>query len=562
MTYKEFLNILDKKPAKYLLDLCRKHGFSQSAPDFKDLLRTKKEELNISHDAPLEAVLFLCEENEQKGTLEGEECYAVWLPIQNIFTDPKRFQNRNTAFSEMSAEAVAKNFDKNKFDAIVVWVDPKNKKTYVLSGHSRYEGMKRRGEKQIPVRYFEGTEAEAIQFAKVDANRSANVENLVEDLKAYVLMRDGDASKGLKPASKKELHNSFRGKVNKLEAYSYLNPGGKFILTLGQENKTEYPFIERLALWVGEIRKENPDMTNTHEEDCFNYLYRSDKSYRVEKDDFVKEVEKRLSWGKARLFPECDNTGCRDIKDLNEVGEHKEWYKRLTKIAKEIAFIRNRFKTTDEKLKIYTKEEKEAVKAKLQQLLDEQARIKRDLNILENEVQLFGNSENVSEISSMKTEEDFAEIDELINELKGIETPYQTMAAFAIAHQYMLNPKEGIKSAVHLATRPDSLNKGGTVADVSFYEGTKWNTYQTKVVIEIEQPNKTRNVDVNEDRCKLLFARYEELEEVFLYELEITGTHIQANRWRRISKSGTKETGYSDFLQVDLSTLFDPKSII
>lgn len=321
-------------------------------------------------------------------------CYAVNMPISAIHTDTARFQNRTNAFSELSAQSVAENFDKNKFDPIVVWLDPKQNKYFVLSGHSRLEGMKRRRAKTIPVRFFEGTEAEAIQFARVDANRSANQENLIEDLKAYKLMRDGDHKKGLKPATKSELERTFKGKHNKLELWSYLNPNGLFMQALQSENRSEFPHLETRAMWVGELRKKYGDeFTNTYEDDCFNFIFADVHNNRMSKEDFFELVEKRISWGEDRLFPECANLKCEPVENIKEKGLYGELYKRLNQIQKDLDTIRERLATSKVSMRVYTDPERHALNLVAQKLKDEQKKIKRDLKIQEEAPGLFGDDD-------------------------------------------------------------------------------------------------------------------------------------------------------------------------
>lgn len=322
---------------------------------------------------------------------ENLGCFAVLFPLEAIHTDTARFQNRTNAFSELSADAVALNYDKNKFDPIVIWEDKRAGKYFVLSGHSRLEGMKRRKAKVIPARFFEGTEEQAITFARVDANRSANVENLVEDLKAYVLMRDGDKKRNLKPAKKTEIERVFKGKHSKLEAYSYLNPEGLFIQALQNDNKSEFPHLEVRALWVGELRKKyGEEFTNTYEDDTFNFIFADTENNKLPKEEFFELVEKRISWGEDRIFPECANMKCEPVENLKEKGAQGEMYKKLNQIQKDLDLLRERYATNKNTLKVHTDPEKDVLKKVADNLKEEQKRIRRDLKLAEEAPGLFG----------------------------------------------------------------------------------------------------------------------------------------------------------------------------
>jgi hypothetical protein len=317
--------------------------------------------------------------------------HSVFFPIDLIYTDTARFQNRTSAFSELSANSVADHYDPNKFDPIVIWKDPKNKTDYVLSGHSRYEGMKRRKEHFIPARYFKGTEAEAITFAKVDANRSANVENLLEDLKAYKLMREGDSKKGIPKAKKSELERIFKGKHNKLEAYSFLSENGLFVEALQNENKSNFPYLETRALWVGDLRKEYADeFTNTFEDDCFNFLYANEGNIKLNKDDFMEIVKKRIAWGEDRLFPECSREGCEKIENLKEKGLNGEAYKELNRIQKDLDELKDRLASSHRIKRVYTEPEKEVLLKQGEMLKKEQSKLRKDLKLAEEAPGLFG----------------------------------------------------------------------------------------------------------------------------------------------------------------------------
>lgn len=316
-------------------------------------------------------------------------CAAVYHPINEIYTDPRRFQNRVDAFSEASAERVAASFDPNRFDPIVVWQDKNDGRTYVLSGHSRLEGMKRRGAQWIAARFFQGSEPEAIQFARVYANRAATAESVLEDLTAYRLMKQGNEAKGIKAVKQAELNRTFPGKAAKLDAWIYLDPKGKFLTALSGPDRSEFPFIERTAMWAGELRRAYPDMTNVHERDLFHFLY-AGGGLRLNKDELFTLVKNRLAAGKERIFPECNDSGCEKVRDWSEVGPNRELYRRLNQLVKNREQLSERLVSTRPEQKVWTPAEKEAIRQYAENLDNEIKQLRRDLKIVEREASLFG----------------------------------------------------------------------------------------------------------------------------------------------------------------------------
>lgn len=219
-----------------------------------------------------------------------KDATAAQVPIADINKDVDRFQNRATDFSEKTAATIAERYDPNLFDPIVIWKDGKDGKTYVLSGHSRLEGMRRRGEKNIPGRYFQGTEQDAIRFARLEANRLGTSENLGETLKAFRQAKQDNLSK-------KKLVDLFDGDVDFLNAIINLDEKGDFVNILGQPANSEFPYIKRFARWVGELRKNYSDkLTDRHEQQIFDWLYKSKKrNVAIGKDAFFDKIEKQVS---------------------------------------------------------------------------------------------------------------------------------------------------------------------------------------------------------------------------------------------------------------------------
>lgn len=402
MTFQDYQTWFDRLPYAKQLTLQREAGFSEAHPDFKQLVAAAAERAGLARSAAAVEVLYArqhgaigcpsCGGRCSDGPVgEPTDCVAVEFPLADISLDPARFQNRTDAFSELSAEAVARHYDPNKFDPVVLWRDPATGgRAFMLSGHSRFEGMSRRKARTIPVRFFQGTEAEAIQFARVDANRAATAENLVEDLTAYRLMRDGDPARNLKPAKKTELAQAFKGKQSKLEAWSHLDPAGLFVATLAQDNRSEFPYLEKFALWVGQLRGRHAELTNTHEADCFNFFYSDAKHQRTSRADFDELIEKRLAWGKPRLFPECGRDGCVDLQDLAKRGAQADTYKQLEALAKYRETITQRLRTTDRGMRVYTDSEREKLKEQGQLIDLEMQRLRRDLGQAEAAPGLFG----------------------------------------------------------------------------------------------------------------------------------------------------------------------------
>jgi len=353
-------------------DIFAKYGIKKPDTEFKPVPKPTVIE-EVEDIEPLAPALELSE------IMNGSECYAQLIDLDDIYVDTARFQNRQGEFSEISANSVAKNLDWNIFDPIVVWKDIDGK-IYVLSGHSRFEGLKRRKEKQVPARFFIGSEKEAMKYGKIIANRAAEAEGLLSDLKAFVLLRDG--KNGLEKASKAELKNRFGKNYTQLENWSYLNPKGEFIGLLKQANKSAYPFIEKIAVWIGELRKElGENFTNIHERDCFYFFY-GGHNYNIDKDSFFKIVRSKMKNSPTRLFPECSPDGCQD----EQTGDRqlKQVNDQLKEAETALRDINRRFNSQNLVYTVEAEQEKT-------RLLSLQERYKAEINRLNNTIEQLQN---------------------------------------------------------------------------------------------------------------------------------------------------------------------------
>jgi predicted ABC-type ATPase len=221
------------------------------------------------------------------------------LPRQDIRLDPARFQGRQGEYSEDTVNAIVSS---GRFDptvsALVVWKDPDSGRYFLLSGHSRFEAAKRLYESgkqpgltSLPVKeLLNATEEEAVEYATIESNRRGTEEGLISDLKAYRLaVNSGKNATQLKRLFRPDT------KLRKLQELSYLNPNGMFIEQLAAPSQQSFPYLERNARWVGDMRRQLPALTNAHERELFDYLYGSKKALNLDKAKFYDLVNNKVN---------------------------------------------------------------------------------------------------------------------------------------------------------------------------------------------------------------------------------------------------------------------------
>ena len=219
------------------------------------------------------------------------------IPLTDLYTDEKRFQNRKKLNEEI-VENIVNNFKPTDLDPLVVWYDEKQGKTFVLAGHHRYEALKRLGHKTIPVKYANDdypTEADAIRYAKEISNANRTLEEPYERAAIYRKYRDeGYSEKEIN--EKANIEGKNRSYILNL---SCLNPKGSTMSTLVQfsqtQSKADKNEIERIADWIGQARRNAPELTNAHEQEMFDFLMNKEASKRTStKAKFLEYV--RACW--------------------------------------------------------------------------------------------------------------------------------------------------------------------------------------------------------------------------------------------------------------------------
>lgn len=220
------------------------------------------------------------------------------IPIGLIFTDEKRFQNRNK-LDQRIINNIVKNFDVNQFDPIVIWQDANPKyghtgRYFVLAGHHRFEAVKQLGYKTIQTKISNYTEKEAIKYAKETSNANRTLELPQERAKIYRKHIAGDN------LSRKELLEFAKTNEGKNGNYilnlAYLNANGLMIQALDQLSETpdkqNATIIEKMADWIGEARKlHNEILNDANEFEMFKFLQDKSQSERIKtKAEFLQKI--------------------------------------------------------------------------------------------------------------------------------------------------------------------------------------------------------------------------------------------------------------------------------
>lgn len=201
---------------------------------------------------------------------EKENCARKFY-INKIHTDPARFQNREKLNQEIINE-IAENFDSNQFDPVVIWYDKKAEKWFLLAGHHRLKGAEKSGRKMVKTRCFEGTEAEAIKYAKELSNANRTLETPMERAKIYRAQIGNTDKKELEQKAKRLEGKNWNYILN----LAYLKPTGKVVTALTaldrNSDKVTQQNLEKIADWTGEARRLFPRLTDAHEDEIYDFL--------------------------------------------------------------------------------------------------------------------------------------------------------------------------------------------------------------------------------------------------------------------------------------------------
>jgi site-specific DNA-cytosine methylase len=250
---------------------------------------------------PVEAApapIATIEREAKKGKKSKAPTNYDLLPMPDINTDPKRFQVRSDGSAvgvdeEFVADAVA-NYDPQAVNPIEVWKDPKDGKFYVIDGHHTREIESRVGKKQAVVKVFKGTEAEAVA-----ASKKRNDQRRGNDIIAQAgVIRDLRSTGATKKAIAAEAKSNYRQNAPTVLALSHLNPAGRLMdamrLFKGASDVAANDLL-KIAKWIGEVRGRNPNLTDAHEGEMFDYLRKQmGEASAKNEPEFIRYIEDRI----------------------------------------------------------------------------------------------------------------------------------------------------------------------------------------------------------------------------------------------------------------------------
>ena len=311
------------------------------------------------------------------------------MPVSNIVLRPEIFQGRTVPFAKETVDKILREGFETSQDPIVIWHDDQKKENIVISGHSRFEAAKRsKTLKKIPVKFFNGDKDEAIDYALIESNRSGKAEGVESDIKAYIRAKERGYNKDfLRSIFKEDSYISILDKLTKL------NPQGRFIelLSKGDSNEAKsIPYLLRNAVWIGQLRKFYEKLTNAHEAELFNFLYKSDRGLKIKKEalyDLIKkkvenfnfDASKSLRLDKEKDFETIKESDpglakFRSMKaaidnwNIERVKKEELWARQIK--IKELSAA----KKTEERIAEITR----AIKAKLKEYIDFEDKLKKE----------------------------------------------------------------------------------------------------------------------------------------------------------------------------------------
>lgn len=298
-----------------------------------------------------------------EGSITGDKLLGEYakanvylVPLHDISINRALFQNREAAFSQRTVTNITDAVHNGEFhlevmDPLLLWRTKINGKIvmYILAGHSRYqsfgvlnqEGAKVKGFdfSTIPCRILDGVSAggvdekTAMYLARI-SNNLATPETTTERVEYYqsLLKAKTDPKEVMKEIKKNEDKNA-----TAIKNLVHLNPKGKTYQAyqqLGTGTGTNEAQVKNIATMIGNVRASNPNLTNQHEDEMWDYLY-TKKKYGTQSSQInsVTELKDKVDRAAKSAGIEKDSSKPLNIANLKEISDTEREYQKEKKGA-------------------------------------------------------------------------------------------------------------------------------------------------------------------------------------------------------------------------------------
>lgn len=224
----------------------------------------------------------------------GNAFDVVLVPLSEVKTDEKNFQNRGDKYSAKSVQSIIDavgngNFNWFAFDPVILWENSDGEK-FVLSGHSRTQAFREINEKHpdwqvdgiyfnaIPARIYKGSFENAKQLA-LNSNTLATPETITEraayfrNLREKNGIKDGKELQALRKKALKENNGQMIWDISFLPGDG-ISFNALKSFKLGEQDGSPENFLRLATIcqWIGKAFQIYKGLSAAHDRELFNFL--------------------------------------------------------------------------------------------------------------------------------------------------------------------------------------------------------------------------------------------------------------------------------------------------
>lgn len=287
-----------------------------------------------------------------------------YVPLSQIYTDEKNFQNRADKYSEKSVKSIINAVDNDAFnwfafDPVTLWLNPTDGKYYVLSGHSRTQAFRELSNRRprpivdglsfdrIPAKIFKGTFEDA-KYLALNSNALGTPETLTERADYYRNQRSISDKSELKNLKKKALREN-NGQL--IWDLSYLPSDGMTMQSLksfkvdGQDSMENFVRLATIAQWIGKAFQIYKGLSSAHDQELLKFLLNGGYGSKSGQYFSFSALNDRLE----KLYKK----NVVDDKNINRKGEYTKPFQiaAYQKTDSDLEVINDLKKTADKALK-------------------------------------------------------------------------------------------------------------------------------------------------------------------------------------------------------------------